>query len=274
MNFRLKANDKFDYMIFHKMKSSVLKYTCFEGGGLNMKKYACFDEIQSMEEQIFNLLNKKHRNRSSPDNLDLHQLFSDRKRLLNLSCPPSEENFLALRNISNELDSLINLNKKRVFEMAKFISEDNVLRKNKNWNIYTCLIVDGDYGGIELSDDGAYGSDFNRMRPILASAKEIISHKPYNRRLDLFAEEEVAEENLLKDPQLLHWNEPDYPDELRQRWYMENVRGCKWMGQYRTEVSYSLQQLLRYGFWSVPDLLRLSHSTEADIELTIDYSLD
>ena len=190
------------------------------------------------------------------ESVHLHQLFSDRKHHLNRCCPLTEENYLAFKQINQELDNLVWLNRKRALEMVRFVSSAGVSRESSNWLIKAYLIVDGDMGGVELSDDSAYGSDFKRMRPILASTQNYISTSPVNEEDKHFAEEEIYEEGLIEDPNLSYWNEPDYDHEY-----------------YQGEISLVFQNLLRYRFWSIPDLLRLRYSTEADIELIADYSL-
>ena len=138
--------------------------------------------------------------------MHLHQLFSDRRHHLNRCCPPTEENFLAFKQINQELDNLVWLNRKRALEMARFVSFAGVSRESSNWLIKAYLIVDGDMGGVELSDDLAYGSDFKRMRSILASTQNCISTSPVNEEDKHFAEEEIYDEGLIEDPHLLDWN--------------------------------------------------------------------
>ena len=157
--------------------------------------------------------------------------------------------------------------------MARFVSSAGVSRESSNWLIKAYLIVDGDMGGIELSDDLAYGSDFKRMRPILASTQNYITTSPVNEEDKHFAEEEIYEEGLIEDPNLSYWNEPDYDHESLRTWFLVNVKGCTWVEKYQGGISLVFQNLLRYRFWSIPDLLRLRYSTEADIELIADYSL-
>ena len=157
--------------------------------------------------------------------------------------------------------------------MARFVSSAGVSQESSNWLIKAYLIVDGDMGGVELSDDLAYGSDFKRMRPILASTQNYISTSPVNEEDKHFAEEEIYEEGLIEDPNLSYWNEPDYDHEYLRTWFLVNVKGCTWVEKYQGEISLVFQNLLRYRFWSIPDLLRLRYSTEADIELIADYSL-
>lgn len=238
-----------------------------------MDKYDCFKAIQDIEKEIFSRVQKYRSQLTFRKGVHLYQLFSDRKYLLNQFCPMTEENFLAFKQINQELDNLVWLNRKRALEMARFVSSAGISRESSHWLIKAYLIVDGDMGGIELSDELAYGSDFKRMRPILASTQNYISTSPVNEEDQHFAEEEIDEEGLIEDPKLSYWNEPDYDREYLRTWFLVNVKGCAWVEKYQGEVSLALQKLLRFHVWSVPDLLRLRYSTEADIELIADYSL-
>ena len=239
-----------------------------------MDKYDCFEAIHEIEKEIFSLVKKHSSQLTFRESVHLHQLFSDRKHHLNRCCLLTEENFLAFKQINQELNNLVWLNRKRALEMAHFVSSAGISRESSHWLIKAYLIVDGDMGGIELSDELAYGSDFKRMRPILASTQNYISTSPVNEEDQHFAEEEIDEEGLIEDPKLSYWNEPDYDREYLLTWFLVNVKGCAWLEKYQGEVSLALQKLLQFHFWSVPDLLRLRHSTEADIELVADYSLE
>lgn len=242
-------------------------------GCVFMDKYGCYEAIHEIEKEIFSLVKKHSSQLTFRESVHLHQLFSDRKHHLNRCCPLTEENYLAFKQINQELDNLVWLNRKRALEMARFVSSAGVSRESSNWLIKAYLIVDGDMGGIELPDDLAYGSDFKRMRPILASTQNYISTSPVNEEDKHFAEEEIYEEGLIEDPNLSHWNEPDYDHEYLRTWFLVNVKGCTWVEKYQGEISLVFQNLLRYRFWSIPDLLRLRYSTEANIELIADYSL-
>ena len=136
-----------------------------------MDKYGCYEAIHEIEKEIFSLVKKHSSQLTFRESVHLHQLFSDRKHHLNRCCPLTEENYLAFKQINQELDNLVWLNRKRALEMARFVSFAGVSRESSNWLIKAYLIVDGDMGGVELSDDLAYGSDFKRMRSILASAQ-------------------------------------------------------------------------------------------------------
>lgn len=238
-----------------------------------MDKYDCFEAIEEIEKEIFSLVQKYGSQLTFRESVHLHQLFSDRKHLLNRFCPQTEENFLAFKQIDQELDNLVWLNRKRALEMACFVSSAGLSQESTNWLIKAYLTVDGDRGGVELSDDLAYGSDFKRMRPILTSAQNYISTRPFNEEDKHFAEEEINKERLIEDPNLSHWNEPDYDSECLRTWFLVNVKGCTWLERYQGEISLVFQNLLRCRFWSIPDLLRLRHCTEADIELIANYSL-
>ena len=238
-----------------------------------MQKYDCFEDVQKIEQKIFALVGKYNKGLTQNEKIELHELFSDRKRLLNKSCPYTEENLSALKEINRELENLTLLNRRRALDLVRFISDIGICSESADWMIKAYLIVDGDMGGIELSDEKSYGSNFNEMRPILASAQEYIALKPFNVENERFAEEDIVAETLAEDPQLVHWNEPDYDPEFLYRWFVENVRGCDWICHYQKVISPALYQLLRYRFWSVPDLLRLRFSTEADGELIVDHEL-
>ena len=238
-----------------------------------MQKYDCFEDVQKIEQKIFALVGKYNKGLTQNEKIELHELFSDRKRLLNKSCPYTEENLSALKEINRELENLTLLNRRRALDLVRFISDIGICSESADWMIKAYLIVDGDMGGIELSDEKSYGSNFNEMRPILASAQEYIALKPFNVENERFAEEDIVAETLAEDPQLVHWNEPDYDPEFLYRWFVENVRGCDWICHYQKVISPALYQLLRYRFWSVPDLLRLRFSTEADVELIVDHEL-
>lgn len=88
------------------------------------------------------------------------------------------------------------------------------------------LIVDGDMGEVELSDDLAYGSDFKRMGPILASTQNYNSTSPVNEEDKHFAEEKIYEEGLIEDPNLSYWNEPDYDHESLRTWFWLMSKGA------------------------------------------------
>lgn len=238
-----------------------------------MQKYDCFENILKIEQKIFALVRKFKKGLTRNETIELHELFSDRKRLLNKSCPYTEENLLALKEINRELDNLTLLNRKRALNLVRFISDTDICRESGGWMIKAYLIVDGDMGGIGLSDEKSYGSNFNETRPILASAQRYIALKPFNVENERFAKEEIVEETLSEDPQLAHWNEPDYDPDIRHQWFVETVRGCDWICHYQKSLSPALHQLLRYRFWSVPDLLRLRFSTEADVELIVNQNL-
>ena len=238
-----------------------------------MQKYDCFEDIQKIEQKIFALVRKFNKGLTRNETIELHELFSDRKRLLNQSCPYTEENLSALKEINRELENLTLLNRKRAFDLMSFISDTGIRSESADWMIKAYLIVDGNKGGIELSDEKSYGSNFNEMRPILASAQEYISLKPFNIEDERFAKEEIVEETLSEDPQLAHWNEPDYDPDILHQWFVETVRGCDWIYHYQKSLSPALHQLLRYRFWSVLDLLRLRFSIEADVELIVDHEL-
>ena len=238
-----------------------------------MQKYDCFEDVQKIEQKIFALVGKYNKGLTQNEKIELHELFSDRKRLLNKSCPYTEENLSALKEINRELENLTLLNRRRALDLVRFISDIGICSESADWMIKAYLIVDGDMGGIELSDEKSYGSNFNEMRPILASAQEYIALKPFNVENERFAEEDIVAETLAEDPQLVHWNEPNYDPEFLYRWFVENVRGCDWICHYQKVISPALYQLLRYRFWSVPDLLRLRFSTEADVELIVDHEL-
>lgn len=238
-----------------------------------MQKYDCFEDIQKIELNIFALVRKFKKGLTRNETIELHELFADRKRLLNKSCRYTEENVSALKEINRELENLTLLNRRRALDLVRFISDIGICSESADWMIKAYLIVDGDMGGIELSDEKSYGSNFNEMRPILASAQEYIALKPFNVENERFAEEDIVAETLAEDPQLVHWNEPDYDPEFLYRWFVENVRGCDWICHYQKVLSPALYQLLRYRFWSVPDLLRLRFSTEADVELIVDHEL-
>lgn len=238
-----------------------------------MQKYDCFEDVQKIEQKIFALVGKYNKGLTQNEKIELHELFSDRKRLLNKSCPYTEENLSALKEINRELENLTLLNRRRALDLVRFISDIGICSESADWMIKAYLIVDGDMGGIKLSDEKSYGSNFNEMRPILASAQEYIALKPFNVENERFAEEDIVAETLAEDPQLVHWNEPDYDPEFLYRWFVENVRGCDWICHYQKVLSPALYQLLRYRFWSVPDLLRLRFSTEADVELIVDHEL-
>ena len=238
-----------------------------------MQKYDCFEDVQKIEQKIFALVRKFKKGLTRNETIELHELFADRKRLLNKSCTYTEENLSALKEINRELENLTLLNRKRALDLVRLISEADICRKSDNWTINAYLFVDGDMGGIELSDEKAYGSNFNEMRPILASVQKYIALKPFNTENERFAKEEIEEETLSEDPQLAHWNEPDYDPDIFHKWFVETVRGCDWICHYQKSLSPALHQLLRYRFWSVPDLLRLRFSTEADVELKVDQNL-
>lgn len=237
-----------------------------------MDKYGCYEAIHEIEKEIFSLVKKHSSQLTFQESVHLNQLFSDRRHHLNRCCLLTEENFLAFKQINQELDNLVWLNRKRALEMARFVSFAGISRESSNWLIKAYLTVDGDVG-VELSDELAYGSDFKRMRPILASTQNYISTSPVNEEDKHFAEEEIDDEGLIADPHPSHWNEPDYDRDYLRTWFLVNVKGCTWLEKYQGEVSLALQKLLQFHFWSVPDLLRLRHSTEADIELVADYSL-
>ena len=239
-----------------------------------MRKYDCFEDVQKIEQKIFALVRKFKRGLTRNETIELHELFADRKRLLNKSCPYTEENLSALKEINRELENLTLLNRKRALDLVRLVSEADICREGDNWTINAYLFVDGDMGGIELSDEKAYGSNFNEMRPILASAQEYISLKPFNIEDERFAEEEIFDETLSEDPQLVHWNEHDYAPETIHQWFVEIVRGCDWIGHYQKALSPALHKLLCYRFWSVPDLLRLRFGIEAEVELIVDHELE
>lgn len=238
-----------------------------------MQKYDCFESVPKIEQKILTLVRKFKRGLTRNETIELHELFADRKRLLNKSCPYTEENLSALKEINRELENLTLLNRKRALNLVRFISDIGICSECGDWKIKAYLIVDGDMGGIELSDEKAYGSNFNEMRPILASVQKYIALKPFNTENERFAKEEIEEETLSEDPQLAHWNEPDYDPDIFHKWFVETVRGCDWICHYQKSLSPALHQLLRYRFWSVPDLLRLRFSTEADVELKVDQNL-
>lgn len=238
-----------------------------------MQKYDCFEDVQKIEQKIFALVRKFNKGLTRNETIELHELFSDRKRLLNKSCPYTEENLSASKEINRELENLTLLNRKRALDLVRLISEADICREGDNWTINAYLFVDGDMGGIELSDEKAYGSNFREMRSVLASAQKYIALKPFNTENERFAKEEIVEETLSEDPQLAHWNEPDYDPDIRHQWFVETVRGCDWICHYQKSLSPALHQLLRYRFWSVPDLLRLRFSTEADVELIVNQNL-
>ena len=238
-----------------------------------MQKYDCFEDVQKIEQKIFALVGKYNKGLTQNEKIELHELFSDRKRLLNKSCPYTEENLSALKEINRELENLTLLNRRRALDLVRFISDIGICSESADWMIKAYLIVDGDMGGIELSDEKSYGSNFNEMRPILASAQEYIALKPFNVENERFAEEDIVAETLAEDPQLVHWNEPDYDPEIIHQWFVEIVRGCDWICHYQKVLSPALYQLLRYRFWSVPDLLRLRFGIEADVELIVNQNL-
>lgn len=238
-----------------------------------MQKYDCFEDVQQIEKKIFALVRKFKRGLTRNETIELHELFADRKRLLNKSCPYTEENLSALKEINRELENLTLLNRKRALNLVRFISDIGICSECGDWKIKAYLIVDGDMGGIELSDEKSYGSNFSEMRPILASVQKYIALKPFNTENERFAKEEIEEETLFEDPQLAHWNEPDYDPDIFHKWFVETVRGCDWICHYQKSLSLALHQLLRFRFWSVPDLLRLRFSTEADVELKVDQNL-
>ena len=238
-----------------------------------MQKYDCFESVPKIEQKILTLVRKFKKGLTRNETIELHELFSDRKRLLNKSCPYTEENLSALKEINRELENLTLLNRKRALDFVRFRSDTDICRESGDWMIKAYLIVDGDMGGIELSDEKAYGSNFREMRSVLASAQKYIALKPFNTENERFAKEEIVEETLSEDPQLAHWNEPDYDPDIRHQWFVETVRGCDWICHYQKSLSPALHQLLRYRFWSVPDLLRLRFSTEADVELIVNQNL-
>lgn len=238
-----------------------------------MQNYDCFEVIQKIEQKIFALVRRFKKGLTRNETIELHELFADRKRLLNKSCLYTEENLSALKGINRELESLTLLNRKRALDLVRFILDTGTCSESADWMIKAYLIVDGDMGGIELSDEKSYGSNFNEMRPILASAQKYIALKPFNVENERFAEEDIVAETLSEDPQLAHWNEPDYDPDILHQWFVETVRGCDWIYHYQKSLSPALHQLLRYRFWSVPDLLRLRFSTEADVELIVDHEL-
>lgn len=238
-----------------------------------MQKYDCFEVIQKIEQKIFALVSKVNKGLARNEKIELHELFADRKRLLNRSCPYTEENLSALKEINRELENLTLLNRKRTLDLVRFISDTGICGESGDWMIKAYLIVDGDMGGIGLSDEKAYGSNFKEMRSVLASAQEYIALKPFNTENERFAEEDIVAGILSEDPQLAHWNEPDYDPDIRHQWFVETVRGCEWICHYQKSLSPALHQLLRYRFWSVPDLLRLRFSTKVDVELIVDQNL-
>ena len=64
-----------------------------------MQKYDCFEDVQKIEQKIFALVGKYNKGLTQNEKIELHELFSDRERLLNKSCPFTEENLSALKEI-------------------------------------------------------------------------------------------------------------------------------------------------------------------------------
>lgn len=231
-----------------------------------MQKYACFEEVQSVEKEIFSLVKFVVFHLKDEEKRKLLTLLEKRKRLLNQCCLPTEENCLALRQINQEIVSLSEMNLKRAKEMRRFVSTLPAPMKASNWYIMSYLRLDGYEGGITLSDDAAYGSDFCRMRKLLDHVEEGISFKPFNQMELFFGCLDIYPDDVVETLRLTDWYDDEEDEYLFHQRFLVTTEGCEWVRCEERSISLPLHELLRFVGMSVPDVLRLRHCFEADVE--------
>lgn len=231
-----------------------------------MQKYTCFEEVQSVEKEIFSLVKFVVFHLKDEEKRKLLTLLEKRKRLLNQCCLPTEENCLALRQINQEIVSLSEMNLKRAKEMRRFVSTLPAPMKASNWYIMSYLRLDGYEGGITLSDDAAYGSDFCRMRKLLDHVEEGISFKPFNQMELFFGCLDIYPDDVVETLRLTDWYDDEEDEYLFHQRFLVTTEGCEWVRCEERSISLPLHELLRFVGMSVPDVLRLRHCFEADVE--------
>ena len=148
----LKENDIFSNLFFQETEDEIYIISNGETKVIFIDYYNIIKNCNqncpfhnSIVLTLFDLLIED--NKQQNEKIELHELFSDRERLLNKSCPFTEENLSALKEINRELESLTLLNRKRALDLVRLISEADSCRKSDNWTINAYLFVDGDMGG-------------------------------------------------------------------------------------------------------------------------------
>lgn len=242
---------------------------------IEMRRYSCYDRVCEIEKQIFGVspyFKSYLKDMDEDEREHIKELLTERKDLLNASCPNTAENQKLFWEVTQKLVLLNEQNHSKAKRIVEKLLQSPIYTGETDWCIQAGIEL-GRKGTLAiLKDETYYGSLFYRMHTFLSQPQRYLSQH-FSSEDFVVGAREYWRSFCLKDPKLSDWNQFDSSTHTRN-WLTETAHFCQWLSDQNLSIPRITHEALDLRYWSVPDYLRLSNSLKGTVKLVAQHYVD
>lgn len=197
---------------------------------IEMRRYSCYDRVCDIEKQIFGAspFFKSHlKDMDENEREHIIELLTERKDLLNASCPDTEENQKLFWEVTQRLVLLNDQNHIKAKRIVEKLLQSPIYSSETDWCIQAGIELGRRGTSAILKDEQNYGSLFYRMNSFLSKHQRYLNQRFCSEDF-VVGLSEYWRSFCLKDPMLSDWNQFE-SDTHTRNWLTNTAYYCQWL---------------------------------------------